>query len=76
MSLTRTKIELTVLSEEGLPPNIDLKTIVEQGTDGDYVIAWKTHTVDELSPEQMGVALTEAGSDPGFFDLIPIPPAV
>lgn len=65
----RTKIELTVLSEEPIPEGMDVDGVLREGYDGDFVLSSNWLSSERLSREEMAVALTEAGSDPSFFQI-------
>lgn len=66
---TRTQITLYVLTEEPLPDDIELGTIIEWCDTGPAVLDELHRTDDTLTGKQMADALYAAGSDPGFFRL-------
>ena len=68
MPLYQTDITVRVLSDRPVENPNDLEAIAREGDSGDYVLAVTTVAQAELTREQMDVALTAAGSDPGFFE--------
>lgn len=68
-SYTRTQITLYVLTEEPLPEDIGLGTIIEWCDTGPAVLDELHRVSDTLTGRQMAEALNHAGSDPGFFSL-------
>lgn len=56
-----------MLSEEPIPETMEAETILNECVSGDYVLASDDRQQESLTEEQMGVALTAAGSDPAFF---------
>jgi hypothetical protein len=67
--MKRTTLTLTVLSEDSIPEEMEVSRVLHECMEGDYVLASVATTDEELTPEQMADALTDAGSDPSFFQL-------
>jgi hypothetical protein len=65
----RTLISFNVLSEEPVPPDMDVAAIAHECDEGSYVMAPEECVTVELSGAEMAQALYHAGSDPGFFQL-------
>jgi hypothetical protein len=65
----KTTVQFTVLSEEPIPPHVDLQYIGTECVDGQYVGSFGAIEEVELSGGRMAFELCEAGSEPGFFDL-------
>ncbi len=68
--LYRTKVEVIVLSREPLRPDMDLRSIDWEITDGECVGDVHQYPSREISIATMREALRQAGSDPHFFDPI------
>ena len=68
-TFTRTRLTLTVLSEEPIPDGRDVSNILLDCDTGDYVLASVETESETLTPETMAQALTAAGSEPEFFGL-------
>jgi hypothetical protein len=62
----KTKVVITVLSEEELP-SADLDFIADEITNGDYSGACRIEEVEKLTRRQMALALLEQNSDPDFL---------
>jgi len=65
----RTKIELTILSEELIPEEMDVDGVLHEAYDGDFVMQSDWKSPEKLSDEEMAAALRTAGSDPSFFQI-------
>ena len=65
----RTKVTMTVLSEDPIPHGRDISDIFRECDTGEYVLASVDIKNQMLTPEEMAQALTAAGSEPGFFNL-------
>lgn len=65
----KTVISYTVLSEEPIPPHVDLQYIAVEANEGRYVGNFGVIDESLLNGAAMAKALYEAGSDPGFFEL-------
>jgi len=68
--MQRTTISFVVLSEDPIPDGMELETILIECDRGGYVLVaggWKTERLNEA---EMAEALTAAGSDPDFFQII------
>ena len=65
----KTVITYEVLSEETIPGHVDLEYIAKEAQEGRYVGRFLRTEEIPLSGAGMAVALTAAGSDPGFFML-------
>lgn len=65
----KTKIVVTVLSEEPLNSNAELDAVHEYivNGSGSGEVNWQPQV--ELNGKQMAAALRKQGSDPGFFQL-------
>lgn len=65
----RNKLTIVVLSEELIPEGMDIADIVREYNEGDFVLYSTDHESEKLTDVEMARALTEAGSDPDFFQL-------
>jgi len=65
----KTTITLIVLSENPIPDEFDIPQIAFEATEGDYSMADGERVQVELTGKEMADALTEQGSEPGFFQL-------
>lgn len=65
----RNTFTLVVLSEEEIPEGMDVTDVVRECDSGDYVLSSTDHKAEKLTDEEMAQALTEAGSEPDFFQL-------
>lgn len=65
----KTRITITVLSEDPIHERMDLADIIRECDQGDYVLFSEESNTETLTNDQMAQALWEAGSDPSFFNL-------
>lgn len=65
----RTAITLVVLSEDEIPEGMDVGDVVREYDTGDYVLFSTDTKAEKLTDEEMAEALTQAGSEPDFFQL-------
>jgi hypothetical protein len=65
----KTVISFTVLSEEPIPPHMNLEQIASETCDGRYVGNWSAGGPILLNGAAMVDELHEAGSCPDFFEL-------
>jgi hypothetical protein len=65
----RTEVVLTILSEEPIDETLDIEDLVRECDRGDFVLYGVHWTPQGVTKEQMANLLTEAGSEPGFFQL-------
>jgi len=65
----RTKIEITVLSEDPIPEEMEIEDVLMEGYTGDFVIDSNWLSPEQLTDEEMASALRSAGSEPGFFQI-------
>jgi hypothetical protein len=65
----KTTITLVVLSEEPIPDEMNIPSIAFEATDGSFSMADGARIQVELNGKEAAVALSEQGSDPGFFRL-------
>lgn len=65
----KTVITFEVLSEEPIPPGMDIGNIAYEATEGDYVMRTIGNVKTELDGKQAADALLEQGSTPDFFCL-------
>jgi len=63
----RTTITLVVLSGDPLPHAADPADVIRECDSGDYVLASTAYAQEQIGEPEMALALTSAGSDPGFF---------
>ena len=62
-------IAIEVLSEEPIPEGMEVGTIVDQAMNGDYSMRMLPSTETVMNGKEAADALSEQGSDPGFFSL-------
>ena len=67
--MRKTILRFEVLSEEEIPPHVDLEYIARETTEGRYVGRFLESEESELTGKEMANALYAAGSNPGFFML-------
>lgn len=67
--MRRNVITLVVLSEEPIPERMDIADVAREWESGDYVLYSTDMESEPVSKGRMAKLLTEAGSDPGFFQL-------
>ena len=65
----KTVIAIVVLSEEPIDERLDVADIVRECDVGDFVLYTTTMKRQVVSDETMARLLTEAGSEPAFFNL-------
>lgn len=65
----RTKIEVTVLSEEPIPEDMDIGDVLREADSGDFVMAAYWTAPELLTKPEMAAALIAAGSEPLFFQI-------
>ena len=65
----KTVISIEVLSEEPIPGDMELDSIVKECRDGCYSMRPLKHTVTKINGRQAANALKRQGSDPDFFRL-------
>jgi hypothetical protein len=63
----RTTIVIEVLSEDTQVDEISISEIAHRIANGEFSGEIKAARVEELTPAQMVIALTEQGNDSGFF---------
>lgn len=71
--MRRTTIVLVVLSEDPIPERMDMADVAREWDTGDFVLYSTDMSSEAVSKETMARLLTEAGSDPGFFQLDDLP---
>lgn len=67
--MRRTTIVLVVLSEDPIPERMDVADVAREWDTGEYVLYSTSMSSEAVSKETMAGLLTEAGSDPAFFQL-------
>lgn len=67
--MKRTTITLVVLSEETIHERMDIGDVMRECDQGDFVLSSDHRSEEDLTDDEMGRALWEAGSEPGFFQL-------
>lgn len=65
----KTTYVVEILSEEPIPPDMDLKDVMAEAYDGGYSGDVKSEETVEVDGATMASLLTEQRSSPGFFRL-------
>lgn len=65
----RTVFVIEVLSEDQIPPHIELETVANEIGRGGWSGEFYVKTTEEVSGKKMAKMLIEQGSDPSFFQL-------
>lgn len=65
----KTVIQITVLSEEPIPEELEVSDVIREMTDGGYSGFVHTISTEQLDGKGAALALSAQGSDPEFFQI-------